>query len=248
MNDTIRLLLSHRSIRKFTDRPIEAERLRAIVAAAQMASSSSNIQAYSVIHVTDQSLKDRLSEYAENYVYVKECAAFLVWCADLYRLRETVAIRGGDPAQAPVGTTENTVAAIVDVALAAQNAAVAAESLGLGIVYIGGIRNRIADVSSLLGLPELVIPLFGMCLGYPAQEPLLRPRLPQAAVLHENRYDPSAYRELIAAYDAEYEAYTRERSNGQRVSAWSEDMARKLSVHSRAHMSDFLRQKGFNRG
>src|SRR5690606_31594133 len=85
-------------------------------------------------------------------------------------------------------TVENFIVATVDTALAAQNAVIAAESLGLGAVYIGGLRNNIEQVSELLRLPELVYPLFGMCLGVPAQSPMTRPRLPLDSILHTDTY------------------------------------------------------------
>lgn len=88
MNDTLSLLMNHRSIRKFTDEPVTEEQLKTIVAAGQMASTSSNVQAYSIIAITDSEKKRRLAELAGNQAYIVECPVFLVWCADLYRLKK----------------------------------------------------------------------------------------------------------------------------------------------------------------
>lgn len=241
MNDTISLLQKHRSIRKFTDAPVTPEQLSAILASAQAASTSSNMQAYSVIGVTDAGLKRQLAELAGNQAYVGECPLFLVWCADLRRYEQAVRRHTDAPV---TGNAENFLVATVDAALAAQNAAIAAESLGLGVVYIGGLRNRPAEVSRLLQLPQLVYPVFGMCIGMPDQEPLLRPRLPLEAVYHENRYTEERYPAAIDAYDEAIRAYMAERTGGKTDTVWSKEMAAK-AIRPRKHMKAFLSSQGF---
>ncbi|MEC0331404.1 oxygen-insensitive NADPH nitroreductase [Paenibacillus macerans] len=243
-NETISLLMAHRSIRKFSGQPVSREQVETIVAAAQMASSSSNVQAYSVIAVNDPERKKTLAALCGNQAYVEQCPVFLVWCGDLSRLKNA-ADRHLPSQETYEGSVENFIVATVDAALAAQNAAVAAESLGLGIVYIGGIRNRSAEVAELLGLPDLVSPLFGMCLGVPDQEPGRRPRLPQEAVLHWNGYDAAREEELVAAYDETMSKYLRERTGGAKDTPWSVLMAEKLAQPSRLHMREFLQERGF---
>ncbi|MCM3784660.1 oxygen-insensitive NADPH nitroreductase [Neobacillus mesonae] len=244
MNDTINLLMNHRSIRKYKNEPVTDEQLNTIVAAAQMASSSSNVQAYSVIAVTDSELKSELAALAGNQAYINECPVFLVWCADLFRLRETAAVHAAGE-ETYEDTTENFTVATIDAALASQNAAIAAESMGLGIVYIGGIRNKIAEVSERLGLPEFVYPVFGMCVGVPDQEPLLRPRLPQPAVLHKNGYNREETLEQVKAYDETLSAYMRDRSGGAQTATWSEMMTKRLTQPARLQLKGFLESKGF---
>ncbi|GIP23486.1 oxygen-insensitive NADPH nitroreductase [Paenibacillus sp. J22TS3] len=244
MNETISLLKRHRSIRKYKDQPLSKEMVVQIISAGQAASSSSNVQAFSVIAVTDTERKRVLSELAGNQAYIRECPVFLVWCADLHRLKYTAEKHRPDQ-QSYEDVTENFIIATVDTALAAQNAAVAAESLGLGIVYIGGVRNKIAEVSELLGLPDLVYPVFGMCLGYPDQEPGLRPRLPVSAVLHWDGYDAEKTAEQVGIYDETMIRYLRERTGGQKDTAWSELMAEKMTQPLRLHMREFLQKKGF---
>lgn len=244
MNDTIRLLMNHRSIRKYTDAPVAKEQVEMIVAAGQMASSSSNVQAYTVIAVTDPLQKERLKELCGQQAYITECPVFLVWCADLSRLKHAAEHHLPEK-QSYEQTTENFIVATVDAALAAQNAAVAAESLGLGMVYIGGIRNQSQEVSELLGLPELVYPVFGMCLGYPNQEPGQRPRLPQEAVLHWEQYRPQQSEVAVEQYDEIMTEYLRERTGGAKDTPWSLLMAEKLAQPSRLHMKLFLQDKGF---
>ncbi|NQX46737.1 oxygen-insensitive NADPH nitroreductase [Paenibacillus tritici] len=244
VNETLELLNRHTSVRQYQDKPVNEELLAAIIGAGQMASTSSTVQAYTVIAVTEPDLKAQLSKLSGNQAYIEQCPVFLVWCADLYRLREAAAPHlQGTPSYED--TTENLIVATVDVALAAQNAAVAAESLGLGIVYIGGIRNEIADVSELLNLPELVYPVFGMCLGYPAAVNGIRPRLPQAAVLHHNGYQAAAAVDQAKVYDGISRDYMRQRTGGQSEISWSEMMAKRQAQPSRMHMKEFLLSKGF---
>lgn len=244
MNETLKLLMNHRSIRKYTDRPVEQPLLEQIVAAGQMASSSSHVQAYSVVAVTEPERKAKLSELCGRQAYIKECPVFLVWCADLHRLKDA-AVRYTPELPSYEGNVENFIVATVDVALAAQNAAVAAESLGLGIVYIGGIRNQSSEVAKLLGLPNLVYPVFGMCLGYPDQAPMHRPRLPIQAVLHMESYDANKADAALPAYDEEMVQYLSERTDGQKDTAWTRLMADKLVQPSRLHMKAFLEDQGF---
>ncbi|WP_379128165.1 oxygen-insensitive NADPH nitroreductase [Paenibacillus sp. sgz500958] len=244
MNETIDLLMKHASVRRFQNKPVSEEQLAAIIGAAQMASTSSNVQAYSVIAVTDPVIKEELAGLVGNQAYVAQCPVFLVWCADLYRLKEvTKPYLNG--AASYEGSTENFIVATVDASLAAQNAAVAAESLGLGIVYIGGIRNQIAKVSELLGLPELVYPVFGMCLGYPEGESGLRPRLPLQAVLHRNGYNAENTVEQVNTYDEVSKAYMHQRTGGTSAAPWSAMMAKRLSEPARLHMKEFLQHIGF---
>ena len=249
MNDVIQLLMSHRSIRKFTDEPIPDATLHAIIRAAQMASTSSNVQAYSVITVQDQALREQMMKLSGDQQYVAECPVLLVWCADLYRLSKASGQQAGSESTEAeayyTDTVENFIVATVDTALAAQNAVIAAESLGLGAVYIGGLRNNIEQVSELLRLPELVYPLFGMCLGVPAQSPMTRPRLPLDSILHTDTYQIERTEPGIESYDRVYVQYMHERSQGKVSTTWSSQMRKRLQEPIRLHMKSFLESKGF---
>lgn len=244
MNETIKLLMAHRSIRKYADKPVSRGIVEQIISAAQMASTSSNVQGYSVVAVTEPERKQKLSQLSGNQTYIVECPVFLVWCADLSRLKNAARHHLPD-SKSYEAATENFIVAAVDAALAAQNAAIAAESLGLGIVYIGGIRNQIQQVTELLQLPELAFPIFGMCLGYPDQGPGQRPRLPQPAVLHWEEYDSAESEKQVAIYDEIMSEYLRERTGGAKDTSWSRLMAEKLANPSRLHMKEFLEQRGF---
>ncbi|NBD23114.1 oxygen-insensitive NADPH nitroreductase [Paenibacillus glycinis] len=246
MNDTISLLKSHRSIRKFSSQPVTDAQLAQILAAAQAASTSSNMQAYSVIGIRSEEKRDKLAELTGNQRHVAQAPLFLVWCADLNRLQTAVGLHRESPGFQLEQNMETFIMATVDAGLAAQNAAVAAESLGLGIVYIGGIRNRPQDVTELLKLPKLVYPVFGMCVGVPDQEPDQRPRLPLSAVYHEEAYDEAAIAEGIEAYDVTMRDYYAERSGTGRTSVWSTEMAARFRPEQlRPHMRAYLESQGF---
>ena len=143
MNETINLLKNHKSIRKYKDKPIEDEKLKSIIECAQCASTSSFIQAYSIINVVDMDNRKNIAYLSGDQSYIEQCPLFLVFCADLNRSKTLCEINDKTMAE---GNTETFILATVDASLAAQNALIAAESLGLGGVYIGGIRNNPKEI------------------------------------------------------------------------------------------------------
>lgn len=237
MTPTIDLLRSHRSIRAFTDRAISDEQRAAILAAAQSASSSSFLQCTSIIRITDPALREQLVTLSGGQKYVAEAAEFWVFCADFNRLQQICP-------DAQLGMAEQLLLGCVDTALMAQNALTAAESLGLGGVYIGGIRNNIAQVTELLHLPKFVLPLFGMCLGEPAQDPELKPRMPAAMLVHENSYQP-INPEVLAQYDNELVEYYQHRDSNRRSESWSEHIQKTIIKESRPFILDYLHKQGW---
>jgi nitroreductase len=192
LNDIIEQLLGHRSVRAYLPRALPAGTLETLVAAAQSASSSSNLQAWSVVAVEDADHKARLSELAGRQRHISEAPLFLVWLADLARI-ESQARRLGTRAEG-LEFLEALLIGVIDAALAAQNAVLALESLGMACVYIGAVRNTPDAVAADLALPPRVFPVFGMCVGYPDPDrpAAVKPRLPQDAVLHRERYDLAA--------------------------------------------------------
>ena len=242
MNPTIDLLHSHRSIRRFTEVPVPDDTLTTIITAAQAAASSSFLQGVTIIRVTDGEKRAALREVAGGQRYVEDAPEFLVFCADLSRSMRCCEMHGGAAAR---GLTEQFIIATVDTALYAQNLVVAAESVGLGICYIGALRNDPARVTEVLGLPQQVYPVFGLCLGYPDQDPEVKPRLPVSVVLKENGYATEGEADSIAAYDEEMRAYYAARTSNQKAQGWSEQMAGLLGREGRPHMLEFLRAQGF---
>lgn len=248
---TLDLIHRHGSVRKYKPDPIPAEIIETLALAGQRASTSSNLQMTSVVAVTDAGVRARLAEICGGQAHVAQAPVFLAWCADLNRLERACELRGYTQVTDYV---ENFLVAAVDVAIASQNAALAAESLGLGICYIGSIRNDTAAVIELLALPRLVFPIVGMTVGWPAAPAPIRPRLPISAVLHWERYDAAPKDAELAAYDRTMIAtgiY-----NGRQVPApgrpevmedygWTEHSARRVAQALRTELRSVLERQGF---
>jgi FMN reductase (NADPH) len=246
MNQVINTLLAHRSIRKFKDEKVTEEQISLIVKSAQAASTSSNIQAYSIIGISDEKTKETLAHLAGDQSYVANNGIFLVFCADLYR-HEIIAQKEKVDFSTTLDSTEKFMVATIDASLAAQNAAIAAESLGLGVCYIGGLRNNLHEVSDLLNTPKRVVPLFGLAIGYPAHQPDVKPRLATTAVYHENRYNQSISKteQDIANYDQKMTEYYESRNSNKRVDTWSKQIVKKLTTPTRMYIKKFLSDKHF---
>ncbi|WP_419710502.1 NADPH-dependent oxidoreductase [Pseudomonas sp. NFX224] len=240
-------LLEHRSVRSFADTPLPSGTLEALIAAAQSAASSSNLQVWSVVAIESSERKALLAELSGNQSHIRQAPLFLVWLADLSRV-ERVAQRERVELEA-VPYIESLLLGTIDAALAAQNAVIALESLGLGSVYIGAIRNDIEGVAQILKLPPQVFPVFGLCIGYPDPDSpaQVKPRLPQAAVLHHETYATEHEEESINRYDERLsEFYKRE---GLTAKGWSDQVINRLlrvdSLHGREHLATQLARLGF---
>lgn len=242
MNEIIKLLKSHTSIRKFQEKEVEKEKIHTIIQTAQCASTSSFVQAYTIIHVINNHTKKEIAKLSGEQIYIEKCPVFLVFCADLNRLDMACQINDIKMIE---GYTESFIIATVDTALAGQNAIIAAESMGLGGVYIGGIRNNPNQICDLLHIPSNVYPVFGMCLGYPAQSPKVKPRLPIDVVLKNEFYTIDGDEEKIKKYDEQISEYYKSRTKGRRNDTWSKQMAEKMSTELRPHMKSFLKMKKF---
>lgn len=219
-NDTIEGLVGHRSVRAYSDRPLAPGLLETLVAAAQSAPSSSNIQAWSVVAVQEPAKKARLAHLAGDQHHIDIAPLLLIFVADLARAgalakRWDATFEGAD-------YTEAFLLATIDAALAAQNAVVAAESLGLGTVYIGALRNHPEAIAAELGLPERSYAVFGLVVGHPdpKRPAAVKPRLPQQAVLHREVYSADAQHEPIARHDNHLLAFRKEQ--GLTPQTWSE--------------------------
>lgn len=248
----------HASCRSFDrGRPLPDGLVPVLAAAAQSASTSSNFQSWSVVQVTDSARKATLAGYCDDQAFIDQAPLFLVFCADTYRLRWLTRRQGY-----AFGSDylELLMVSVVDSALACQNAALAAESLGLGCCMVGAIRNRPQDVAELLALPPGVFATIGLAVGYPARPPAVKPRLPQSVVLHREQYSTAGLEAGVAAYDermARTSIY-----NGRRVPrpglppdappdsdpySWAEHTARRMARghEARRKLAGFLRRHGF---
>jgi len=239
MTPTIATLLTHRSVRAYTPDALPEGALEAAIAAAQSAATSSNLQSWSVVAITDKARKARLAALAGNQHHVEQAPLFLVWIADLSRLDRMAHTHhlGTDA----LDYTETFLVSTIDATLAAQNATAAFESLGLGTVYIGGLRNHPEQVAAELKLPPRSIALFGLCVGKPdpAHPAAIKPRLPQSAVLHHERYDTTHEAETLSAYDDRASAFQQEQNLPPR--AWSRAMSERIATVAALHGRDKLR-------
>ncbi len=226
LDPLIASLLSHRSVRSYLPDPLPEWTLPTMMAAAQSAATSSNLQSWSVVAVEDAGRRQRLSVLAGDQAHVRTAPLFLAWIADLAR----VSAIGAELDQPTAATAylEATLLGVIDVALAAQNAVVALEAMGLGTVYIGGLRNHPEEVAAELGLPPHSFAVFGLCVGWPdpAQPAAVKPRLPQAAVLHRERYNAAGQAEALDRFDAVSMAF--QRSQGMRQVPWTRQTAARL--------------------
>jgi len=180
-----RILAAHRSIRVFRPEPLPEGMFERLVTEAQRAPSDATGQMYSFVRICDPPLRLRLSALSGDQRHIVEAAELLVVCGDLHRLARVLEHRGGRTGHFPATGLHF---AVVDATLAAQRLIDAAESAGLGTVCVGGILNGIEEVVQLLALPSGVLPLFGLCVGWPGEEPGERPRVAMASVLHTDRY------------------------------------------------------------
>lgn len=239
---TINLIKEHASVRKYKPVTLSTEEVKELVMAGQHAASSNFVQAYSAIHVTDPAKKEALVKLASNAQQFSTAGAILVLCMDYYRIEKGANLTGKIDYQ----NAEDLLVAATDVALFTQNIAIAAESKGYGICYIGGVRNNPAEISQLLGLPKGVAPMYALTIGVPDERNEVKPRLPVEAILHENDYDGEKYDLLIPAYDQTMNEYYQSRSSNQKNSDWSDSMATFLGKPRRLHMKEFLQKQGFD--
>jgi FMN reductase (NADPH) len=248
LNKVIETILDHRSIRKFEDKALTDEEIKTIVQSAQAASTSSYIQAYSIVGVKDKQKKERLAELAGGQSYVANNGHFFVFCADLNR-HQVIADKHNHDFSEALASTEKFMVGVIDASLAAQNAVLAAESMGLGACYIGGLRNELSDVCELLKTPPLVLPLFGIAVGYPSQKPGQKQRLPFEHIYHEDEYeqDKDVFLKQLENYDQDISAYYEKRTDGQRKDTWTGQIAGMISKKARLYMKEFVESKGFNK-
>ena len=223
-NPALATALAHRSIRKFTQQPIAPEILESLIDAGRMASTSNNLQCVSIIRITDTTIRAGIRRAASDMAYVTDCAEFLLFCMDFYKAKTILP-------EAQVDWAEVSIIGALDTGIMAQNVLLAAESLGLGGVFIGALRNDIEAVAALVGL----------CLGYPDQEPPLKPRLPRELMFFENRY-AAPNPDVVAQYDAQLRDYYLARS-GKDLD-WSYSIRKALNEPVRPHMLPFLQKQG----
>ena len=234
MSETITLMKSHTSVRRFKEEAIPQEDLNTILSAGQMASSWKNFQSYSVILVRSQEKKDALFELVPQEA-IRQSAAFLLFVGDLNRAEKGARLHT-DTFQ-PQGV-EGLLITSVDAALAGQNTLLAAESLGYGGVIIGLVRYKSAELAELFKLPDYTYPVFGIALGVPNQKHDVKPRLPLENVVFEEEYQEQTA-EAIEAYDRVQTEYAEARA----TTTWSQRLAEQFGNPEPSSTRENLEQK-----
>lgn len=238
----IELMKSHASVRDYKEELLTREQVEELVIAAQHAATSHFVQAYSVVWVTDPEKRRKLGALSSNVKQMEGAGAVFLMCADYNRLKHAVAMNGEEIV---FDQAENLLVAVTDVGLLAQNLALAAESKGYGICYIGGVRNNMEEIAELAGLPEGVFPVYGLTVGVPNESNGVKPRLPVEAILHENNYDEEKYKEILPAYDKTIQEYYGSRGTNQKTATWSQQMANFLKKPHRPDLKEILAARGY---
>jgi nitroreductase/FMN reductase [NAD(P)H] len=248
--DELARMAGHRSHRKFTRQAVAPALLELLFACALSAPSKSDLQQADIVHVADRARIKTIAEGIPDMPWIADAPVFLVFCGNNRRIRQIGEWRGKPFVNDHLDHFMN---AAVDAGIVMMNFIRAAEAVGLGACPISAVRNRSAEVSRLLGLPDQVFPVAGLCVGYPAEEGRITPRLSLDVTVHTDRYDETSVKDKIDAYDRRRDArlpYRRQR-NPDRFGktdfyGWSEDKARQYAVPERADFGAFIRSKGFS--
>ncbi|MFA6014534.1 MAG: nitroreductase family protein [Gallionellaceae bacterium] len=222
MNETIRTQHRHRSIRNFTNQAVSDEMLNAIIESAHCAPTSMNAQEISLVVVRDTGRKARIAELAGNQAWISQAPVFIAIIIDFHKT--DIGLRKAGMTQTAHESMEGFGVAAVDAGIALATMITAAESQGLGIVPIGGIRRNPQALIELLELPPLTFPLVGLCIGHIAKDVAQKPRMDIATFRHNERYDASGYAAAIDTYDATLMNYWQQ-TNRPDGTPWSANLA-----------------------
>jgi nitroreductase len=183
--DAIETILQHRSIRKYKNEPIDEAIITKILESGTRASTTGNMQVYSIVVTKDISIREQLLKCHFGQKMVMEAPLHLTFCADFNRFNKWCYARNADPGY---NNFLSFMTSAIDALLAAQNVAIAAESFGLGICYLGTTLYMADEISKILKLPKMVVPITSIVVGYPDESPELTDRLPLEAVIHNETY------------------------------------------------------------
>ena len=237
-NATIRQLLEHRTIRAFTDEPVDTEQMHSILQAALHAPTSSFYQQTTIIRVHDPQIREQIHQSSGQPYVGGRRGELLIFVVDLHRNAQIRREAGVDPTV--VEHVSQFFQGADDTALAAQNSVVAAESLGLGTVYLGSIHGDTRRVIHALNLPKHTFPLFGLLIGHPGQSPQLKPRLPLSVTTAVDSYPQvDNWHEALADYDARVTQYYDLRNANRRIDSFTRQIAGKYG-NGRSEHEDFL--------
>ena len=247
--DELARIAGHRSQRYFQPRAIAPDLLKLLCACALSAPSKSDLQQCDIVVVSDQGIRQGIVATIPDMPWIMDAPVFLVFVGNGARLPDIAKLRDKP---FPNDHLDQFFNAAVDAAIVMAMFIRAAEAVGLGCCPISAIRDRPQIVSDLLRLPQRVVPVAGLCVGWPAQEGEITPRLSLATTVVENAYGERNLAGEIDAYDrrrAQFRPYRRQRDVARWGEApfygWSEDKARQYAEPTRTDFGGFVRGKGF---
>ena len=243
MNDIIQSLHSRKSVRAYTDEPITPEEKKLILEAAVQAPTAGNQQLYTILDITDPEVKHKLNILCDNQPFIEDASLVLVFVADPKKWYDAYAYAGCDPRPLGIG---DLLLSVSDANIAAQNAVVAAESLGIGSCYIGDVMEHHDGVCELLNLPRYLFPAAMLVFGKPTQQQKDRPkppRCPMEYIVHENAYHPLSENDIkamfdnktgVVGYQAWIEAFCKRKYNAD----FSMEMSRSVKQYCMEYLED----------
>jgi nitroreductase/FMN reductase (NADPH)/FMN reductase [NAD(P)H] len=229
MNEVIKNLMERKSVRSFTDQKISEDDLKTILEAASNAPSAGNQQMYTILHITDQKIKERLAETCDHQPFIAKAPLVLVFLADVQKWYNAFRAHGCNPRKPGPG---DLMLAVDDTLIAAQNAVTAAQSLGIGSCYIGDVMEQCEVHRELLKLPDYVFPAALVVFGYPTQQQVDRPkpeRCPLPILVHENTYPSMSKDELSQLLRANERKTAEETFQAFHKRKYDSDFAREMT-------------------
>jgi len=242
MNPIIKNMTQHVSVRDFKNETLSQETKDELLLAAQSGSTSNFVQAFSIIEITDKTLRNELADITVSSPHVKKADTFYVFVADLHR--QATILEKHHQNLDSLKNMESLFVSTIDTTIAAENMAIAAESMGLGICFVGSIRNNIQQVADLLQLPELTVPLFGMTIGVPGIKNAPKPRMPKKNYVSKNAYDADSFNDL-SKYDATIKEYYANRETRKQDATWSDKNLDFFKEIHRPDVAEFVKNQGF---
>lgn len=246
MNPTIETQLNHRTIREFTNESIPENIFEQLMEIARRTATSTGMQYASIIRIKDKEIKEEIAKVCAQE-YVARAPELLIFVADCYRNKQILKEKNQDAEG--INGMDKFFQAFTDSCITVQNIVNAAESLGLGTVYLGSILNDSEKICEILNLPELTFPVLGLGIGYPNQNPQIKPRMDMKIRVHEDRYHKlDNYLEQLKEYDEEMQTYYDLRDSNSRVDSFTDQVVARMKSpnEKRQAMANIIAKQGFD--
>lgn len=244
-NPTIDVQLAHRSIRAYTDEPLTDDQLTTLLEVARRGATCTYSQQFTIIRVTDPAIRHEIYQSSGQPYVDGPKGELFVFVVDLYRNSKIREEAGKDVD--PIARTNVFFAGFYDAMIAAQNMVIAAESMGLGTLYLASIQADPRRVIAALKLPKYTYPILGLLIGHPDQRPQYKPRLPTAITMVENTYpDIASYKAILTEYDEEVQEYYDLRDANNRIDSFTNQIEEKLGLGAAmtSPMLEILHEQG----